>query len=61
MTVQKKDIDIAKLDQELTGAIEVMEVGKTDFLAKLSDDMLDEVSGGIPPAHYSTHTNISIT
>lgn len=61
MSEQKKTIDIDKLDQQLDGTVKKMEVAKTDFLAKLSDDMLEDVSGGFPPMHYNEHGNISIT
>lgn len=58
MTEQKKDLNIAKLDAELTTAIEGMKVERTDFLAKLSDDMLDDVSGGMQAVHANGHGNV---
>jgi hypothetical protein len=58
MTEQKKNLDIAKLDQEFTTAIEGMKVERTDFLAKLSDDMLDDVSGGMQEVHGNGHGNV---
>jgi hypothetical protein len=59
MTEQKKDLDIAKVGQELTGAIEGKEAEKSEFLANLSDDMLDKVSGGLAPQHIQCHGNLS--
>lgn len=60
MTEQKKTADIAKLDQELSGAIDALDSEKTDFLAKLSDDMLDNISGGIPPVFLQDHCNVIV-
>ncbi len=61
MTEQKKDLAIAKTDQELAGAIEGQEAEKSGFLAKLSDDILDKVSGGmVDPSFCQMHANISV-
>lgn len=56
MTEQKKDLAIAKADQELTGATEG-NAEEGGFLAKLSDDILDKVAGGLAPTHTQCHWN----
>ena len=60
MTEQKKDPAIAKADQELTGAIEG-NAEEGGFLAKLSDDILDKVAGGLAqPTFCQMHANVSV-
>lgn len=60
MTEQIKDLAIAKVEQELTGAVDGNESGESGFLAKLSDDILDKVAGGVAPFFCQMHGNVSV-
>lgn len=60
MTEQKKDLAVAKADQELAGVVDGKESGESGFLAKLSDDILDKVAGGVAPFFCQMHGNVSV-
>ncbi|MGW8389997.1 hypothetical protein [Pseudoduganella sp. HUAS MS19] len=59
MTDKIKSEEVVKAELEISGAIKDLEKQKEGFLARLSDDLLEDVNGG--SVHLNGHGNVVVT
>lgn len=59
MTDKIKSEEVVKAELEISGAIKDLENQKEGFLARLSDDLLEDVNGG--SVHLNGHGNVVVT
>lgn len=59
MTDKNKTEEAVKAELEINGVIKDLEAQKTGFLARLSDDLLEDVNGGA--VHLNGHGNVVVT